>query len=78
MESQKVCSIFDIQKNKMKIKNNHEDIRANKKENVRYIEQVKIWENDREKLYNTYYRKHMTEDIDNKTIAVWNIKWKSK
>ena len=58
----------------MKIKNNHKDIGANKKENVRYIEQVKISENDREKLYNTYYRKHMTDLIDNTTIAVWIIK----
>ena len=62
----------------MKIKNNHKDIRANKKENVRYIEQVKISENNREKLYNTYYRKHMTDLIDNTTIAVWKIKWNQK
>ena len=32
MESQKECSIFEYKRNNMKIKNNHKDIRANKKE----------------------------------------------
>ena len=48
-KSQKNVVYLKYKRNNMKIKNNHEDIRANKKENVRYIEQVKMWENDREK-----------------------------